>query len=43
MRHTEIVYHTAAEIRQALAERGIPPVLLDYTPPNEDDEPEKEP
>jgi hypothetical protein len=30
MRHTEIVYHTAAEIRQALADCGVPPVPLDY-------------
>ena len=37
LRHTEIVYHTPAEIRQALAERGVPPVLLDYVPPNKDD------
>jgi hypothetical protein len=39
LRHTEIVYHSAAEIRQALAERGVPPALLDYTP-NGDDEDE---
>jgi hypothetical protein len=37
LRHTEIVYHSAAEIRQALAERGVPPVLLDYVPPVVDD------
>jgi hypothetical protein len=35
LRHTEIVYHTAEEIRQALTERGVPPVLLDYVPPKE--------
>jgi metal-dependent HD superfamily phosphatase/phosphodiesterase len=39
LRHTEIVYHSAAEIRQALAERGVPPALLDHTP-NGDDEDE---
>jgi hypothetical protein len=38
MRHTEIVYHTAAEIRQALADRGVPPVLLDYVPSKDEDE-----
>ena len=38
LRHTEIVYRTPAEIRQALAERGLPPVLLDYVPPNKDGE-----
>jgi hypothetical protein len=38
LRHTEIVYHSAAEIRQALLDRGVPPVLLDYVPPNKDDE-----
>jgi hypothetical protein len=37
LRHTEIVYHTAAEIRQALADRGVPPVLLDYVPPENAD------
>ena len=37
LRHTEVVYHSAQEIRQALAERGVPPVLLDYVPPNKDD------
>jgi hypothetical protein len=38
LRHTEIVYHTAKEIREALAARGVPPVLLDYTPPDNDGE-----
>ena len=35
LRHTEIVYHSAAEIRQELANRGVPPVLLDYVPPKD--------
>jgi hypothetical protein len=38
LRHTEIVYRTAAEIRQALAERGVPPVLLNYLPSSDDDD-----
>ena len=33
VRHTEIVYRSAEEIRQELLARGVPPVLLDYTPP----------
>ena len=37
LRHTKIVYHSAEEIRQELAARGVPPVLLDYVPPNKDD------
>jgi hypothetical protein len=28
IRHTEIVYHSAAEIRKALAAQGLPPSLL---------------
>ena len=30
LRHTEIVYRSAAEIRQELINRGVPEVLLDY-------------
>jgi hypothetical protein len=30
LRHTEIVYHSAEEIRKALQERGLPPVLLEH-------------
>jgi hypothetical protein len=41
LRHTKIVYRSAEEIRQALADLGVPPVLLDYVPPNKDDK-EKE-
>ena len=37
-RHTEIVYRSAQEIREALAARGVPPVLLDYTPSDNDGE-----
>jgi hypothetical protein len=33
VRHTEIVYRSAEEIRQELLARGVPQVLLDYTPP----------
>jgi hypothetical protein len=35
IKHTEIVYHSAAEISQALLDRGVPPVLLDYSPPSD--------
>ncbi len=39
MRHTEIVYRSAEQIREEIAARGVPPVLLDYVPPpNENDE-----
>jgi hypothetical protein len=38
LRHTEIVYHSPQEIRKALAARGVPPVLLDYTPTDKDGE-----
>jgi hypothetical protein len=38
MRHTEIVYHTAEEIRQELADRGVPPVLLDCVPSKAEEE-----
>jgi hypothetical protein len=34
LRHTEIVYRSAEEIRQELLARGVPQVLLDYTPPD---------
>ena len=30
VRHTEIVYRSAEEIRQELLARGVPQVLLDY-------------
>jgi hypothetical protein len=30
LRHTEIVYRSAAEIRQELINRGVPEVLLNY-------------
>ena len=32
LHHTEIVYRSAAEIRQALINRGVPGGLLDYSP-----------
>jgi hypothetical protein len=32
LHHTEIVYRSAAEIRQELIDRGVPEVLLDYSP-----------
>ena len=38
MRHTEIVYRSAQEIRQELLDRGVPRVLLDYTKPPDDEE-----
>jgi hypothetical protein len=42
LRHTEIVYRSAEEIRQELLARGVPKVLLDYTPPPpEDDDSDK--
>jgi hypothetical protein len=41
-RHTEIVYRSAAQIRQELAARGLPPVLLDYVPPQSDDDNDEE-
>jgi hypothetical protein len=34
LRHTEIVYRSAQEIRQELLARGVPPVLLDYSSEN---------
>jgi hypothetical protein len=37
LRHTEIVYRSAAQIREELIARGVPKVLLDYTPPPADD------
>jgi transposase-like protein len=37
LRHTEIVYRSAAQIRQSLLDRGVPKVLLDYTPPEKED------
>ena len=41
--HTEIVYRSAEQIRQELLERGVPQVLLDYTPPKSDDDEEDPP
>ena len=38
LHHTEIVYRSAQEIREALAASGVPPALLDYTPPDNDGE-----
>ena len=38
LRHTEIVYRSAEEIRKALIEAGAPPVLLDLTDDEEDDD-----
>ena len=38
LRHTEIVYRSAEEIRKALIEAGAPPVLLDLTVDEEDDD-----
>ena len=32
LRHTEIVYRSAEEIRAALLGRGLPPALLDLRP-----------
>jgi hypothetical protein len=42
LRHTEIVYRSAEEIRKALIEKGAPPVLLDLTVEEIDDDDEKE-
>ncbi len=36
LRHTEIVYQSAAQIRQEIAARGVPPALLDYVPTKDD-------
>lgn len=43
LRHTEIVYRSAAEIRQALIDRGAPAILLDLKveDPYADEEEEK--
>ena len=32
LRHDEIVYQSAAEIRAELLRRGVPPILIDLTP-----------
>ena len=32
IKHTEIVYRSGAEIRQALLDQGVPVALLDYVP-----------
>jgi hypothetical protein len=37
LHHTEIVYRSAAEIRQALVNRGVPEGLLDYPPKDAND------
>jgi hypothetical protein len=37
LHHTEIVYRSAAEIRQELINRGVPEVLLDYSPKDAND------
>jgi hypothetical protein len=37
LRHTEIVYRSAEQIRQELIARGVPQVLLDYKPEKVDD------
>jgi hypothetical protein len=36
LRHTEIVYQSAAEIRKVLAGRGLPPALLEHLPSDEE-------
>jgi hypothetical protein len=38
LRHTEIVYRSAEEIRAALLGRGLPPALLDLRPADAKDE-----
>jgi hypothetical protein len=38
--HTEIVYRSAAQIRQELLDRGVPEVLLDYSPKDADSDDE---
>jgi hypothetical protein len=38
LRHTEIVYRSAEEIRAALLARGLPPALLDLRPADAKDE-----
>ena len=35
--HTEIVYRSAAEIRQELINRGVPEVLLNYSSKDSND------
>jgi hypothetical protein len=37
LHHTEIVYRSPAEIRQELINRGMPEVLLDYSPKDSND------
>jgi hypothetical protein len=37
LRHTEIVYRSAEEIRQELINRGMPEILLDYSPKDSND------
>jgi hypothetical protein len=41
LRHTEIVYRSAEEIRKALIDAGAPPVLLDLTVEDEDENEKK--
>lgn len=38
MKHTEIVYRSAEEIRQELIARGVPLALIDYVPPSKKEE-----
>jgi hypothetical protein len=38
LRHTEIVYRSADEIREALLSRGLPPALLDLRPTEDKDD-----
>ena len=37
LHHTEIVYRSAAQIRQELINRGVPEILLDYPPKDAND------
>jgi len=37
LHHTEIVYRSAAQIRQELLDRGVPEVLLDSSPKDAND------
>ena len=41
LRHTEIVYRSAEGIRKALIDAGAPPVLLDLTVEDENENEEK--
>ena len=37
LHHTEIVYRSAAEIRQELINRGLPEILLEYSSKDSND------